>query len=203
MGTDIHPRVQVRQGSKWVTVKDDGPKYNDGKYTWTILTDRNYRLFAVLANVRNGFGFAGVPTGSVVQPISKPRGLPDDVVDDGDFGDHDFSWVTLRELQEYPWNEAHRSRGVVSWHQYEKWDKQSCPANHSGGIMGIGIITVSGPEAENIIARGHHNPDKLYVEVTWQDTIETNCNAFIDKVIPWLATLGAPDDVRLMFGFDS
>lgn len=43
------------------------------------LKDRNYDVFAILANVRNGTGFAGIKTSSGFDPIDTPRGLPDDL----------------------------------------------------------------------------------------------------------------------------
>lgn len=43
---------------------------------------RNYDVFAILASVRNGVGFAGVITGSGFNPIDNPRGLPDDLSDE-------------------------------------------------------------------------------------------------------------------------
>lgn len=46
--------------------------------------NRHYQLFAVLADVRNGRGFAGVKTGEVVTPIAEPRGYPDGFEVDGD-----------------------------------------------------------------------------------------------------------------------
>ena len=36
-------------------------------------------LFAILAGVRNGYGFAGCDTGDGFRPIAPPRGLPGDV----------------------------------------------------------------------------------------------------------------------------
>lgn len=72
MGTDIHVVFQKKEGDAWVDIPHN---YNE---------DRHYQLFAVLAGVRNGVGFAGVRTGDPVRPISKPRGYPEDfaVVDD-------------------------------------------------------------------------------------------------------------------------
>lgn len=40
---------------------------------------RNYDVFAMLANVRNGYGFAGTLTGSGFKPLSDARGLPADL----------------------------------------------------------------------------------------------------------------------------
>src|ERR1700691_1564806 len=66
MGCDIHPYVEVRKNGTWVKADVKVP---DG---------RNYWTFAKLANVRNGFGFAGCDTGDAVVPICEPRGLPAD-----------------------------------------------------------------------------------------------------------------------------
>lgn len=41
--------------------------------------DRNYDVFAILGNVRNGYGFAGTPTSTGFEPISDCRGLPEDL----------------------------------------------------------------------------------------------------------------------------
>lgn len=41
--------------------------------------ERSYNTFAILANVRNGSGFAGVKTGDGFNFISEPRGLPKDL----------------------------------------------------------------------------------------------------------------------------
>lgn len=90
MGADIHSYAEVRQSSnsKWLPAINNMP------------CDRNYWAFAVLADVRNGIGFAGIKTGSPVTPIAPPRGLPDDRAEiAGDLGDHSYSWVTLAELR--------------------------------------------------------------------------------------------------------
>lgn len=43
---------------------------------------RNYDWFSILADVRNGIGFAGVKTGGRFSVISSPRGLPEDISND-------------------------------------------------------------------------------------------------------------------------
>jgi hypothetical protein len=47
---------------------------------WNHPTDlgRNYNLFSILADVRNGVGFAGCKAGEGFEPISMPRGFPVD-----------------------------------------------------------------------------------------------------------------------------
>lgn len=67
MGTDIHGVLETRY---------------DRETRWfpecTMEDDRNYAVFAMLANVRNGRGFAGIETHVPIQPISEPRGWPRD-----------------------------------------------------------------------------------------------------------------------------
>jgi len=68
MGTDIHGVFQ---------------RYDQDRAQWRDVSsnydqDRHYQLFAVLADVRNGIGFAGTATGEAVQPIAERRGLPVD-----------------------------------------------------------------------------------------------------------------------------
>lgn len=116
MGTDIHGVFQRFDGEHWVDIPSE---YDQG---------RHYQLFAVLAGVRNGTGFAGIQTGEVVTPISEPRGLPDDFKVDGDIhpiaslsvmtkwrqkyhaadeplevwmGDHSHTWLTAAEMLEW------------------------------------------------------------------------------------------------------
>jgi len=75
MGTDIHSIAQVKRDGKWVTVAIG------------IAGDiRSYDTFAMLANVRNGRGFAGVRTSTGFPVIHEPRGLPNDLDRDEDNG---------------------------------------------------------------------------------------------------------------------
>ena len=69
MGCDIHTVMQVKRKNGWKTI-----------YSNVGGEDRDYNSFAVLADVRNGSGFAGVKTGDGWVPIDFPRGLPEDFV---------------------------------------------------------------------------------------------------------------------------
>ncbi|WP_206689631.1 hypothetical protein, partial [Streptococcus pseudopneumoniae] len=44
------------------------------------LSNRNYDLFGIIGNVRNGTGFAGVVLGTGWPSIADHRGLPEDYV---------------------------------------------------------------------------------------------------------------------------
>jgi len=65
--------------------KEDPERYNSLKNGgWANLNEfmdspsenRNYDWFSVLANVRNGYGFAGIKTGEGFKVIAQPKGFP-------------------------------------------------------------------------------------------------------------------------------
>ena len=127
MGCDIHIFTQRKNNSgKWVSadffVKNDyyDPESEDydSKNEYELIQiygHRNYTVFGILADVRNyKGGFLG--TERYAQPISEPKGLPDDLDDylksyfDEWAGDiHSMSYLTLKEIKEY----AVKSRGNI------------------------------------------------------------------------------------------
>jgi hypothetical protein len=66
---------------------------------------RDYDLFAILADVRNGYGFGGFGSGEAVEPMSSGRGLPGDISPEAKTqactGDHSATWVSLLEILNY------------------------------------------------------------------------------------------------------
>ena len=208
MGCDIHPHVERRVNGKWERVP----------YAPEEISRRNYDTFAILGNVRNGRGFAGVVTGSGLPYISDSRGLPPDMAkpltlgmpyhseyfesqdwsnDDladlrGDYGDHSQSWVTLAELEAYDWAHEITEIGILSRAEYDAWDKTSWPKQCCGGIAGPGVVVGAA-----------NQPSVTHIQVEWKTTCAEAAGEFYTIVLPWLRTVGAPDDVRLVFGFDS
>ncbi|HZN64723.1 MAG TPA: hypothetical protein VFB66_05440 [Tepidisphaeraceae bacterium] len=209
MGCDIHLFVETREpGGKWVLasvlrecsfcsgtgVTPEGYR-EPGKPCWFCrhipgkvsgFGDRSYDTFAILANVRNGHGFAGIETGGGFISIDDPRGLPgdmsaelkslcDDYDDDrweeldakygaGSLGDHSFSWLTLAELLAYNWRQVATKTGVVSLEQFRKWDASGggWPDGWCGSISGPGITMVSNAEMRGLIAGGRKEPEEPY-----------------------------------------
>jgi len=215
MGCDIHPCVQRRFDGAWEFVLIPGADQDDSRNRgdiWWGLCGRNYDLFAVLADVRNGVGFAGCITGEVIRPISAVRGLPPGFAEGAlpkwagkyadadalDLGEHSFSWVTLAELAAYDWDASRRCFGVMDRRDFEAWDGTSPPANWSGGVFGRSVVSVT-----EKVARARPAGDWTHVQVTWRQTMRQSCPLFVGATLPWLRTLGVPDDVRLVFGFDS
>jgi hypothetical protein len=249
MGTDIHPVVEVRTNGVWQVYqpperpyqwfRPDDPVTEFNTPTVRTLPDcfhaRDYRKFAILGDVRNGSGFAGVEIFKPVVPISSSRGLPDDFsgveqqydeekeeYDDGvDLGDHSVGWVTLRELLEYDWTETMENVGVVSErHFLDCLINKHDPTDYSGGISGGGIVTVSpqgylalfgkteGPFHHVKTGTRTYDPKvRYYVQMRWEESLSEATKHWREPMIEYLTALvpegGTPDDVRLVFGFDS
>lgn len=135
MGCDIHVCCERKNyEGKWINC--DHFKFNpyfdsdsdgddeeiDKWWIVPIFDDRNYALFATLADVRNR---------GYITPISEPRGLPDDIhyitkaLSDswGDVG-HSHSYYTLRELEDYMSNAPTITySGMISEEQASNLDK--------------------------------------------------------------------------------
>jgi len=226
MGTDIHVCVERRVNGVWNAVlKTRGYSKEDSLYWLDI--DRNYSLFAILADVRNGFGFAGCDTGDGFVPISKPRGLPPDVsakiLRDYDEGwGHSISWLTLQEILDYDWTQITKRRGWVNGIEYFNWIQYNrrlgeSPDSWSGGMYGPDIkhITVAemDEEIKKIEQQNSHYHDQIkaieetlknvYCKVEWEQPYYKCCRRFWSDVIPQLLRLGKPEDVRLVFWFDN
>jgi hypothetical protein len=203
MGTDIHPLVQVRVDDRWVN-----HEWPDGstRYRWDLteesplasrafmgLNARNYSLFAILAGVRNGFGFAGTRWGEPVEPIAPERGLPEDyshvdVYGDDDelenwLGDHSYTWMTLKEVLDWPgWNSPMKKCGMVK--KDVERDAVGRPTEWCGGVSGQG--------AED------------YEFEEWQSDPKDVVGWFWSATVPYLKSLADdPKDVRIVMGFDS
>lgn len=206
MGTDIHGVWQKRTQTGW---QDIPSKYKQ---------ERHYSLFAVLADVRNGYGFAGIRTGEFVKPIAEPRGLPSDfeVVDDFHpitdvtctsrewelddmsvwMGDHSFSWLTGSEM--LAWTESAPvvvKTGILEREVYDRWDGESTPDGWCGGISGRDVITVRDSEEEK-----RRQPNWTHIECEWDSDLKQDLAYFFDEVARLVSDHG---EIRFVFGFDN
>lgn len=121
MGCDIHLWVETKNEEDEWEIWPPTPEHatqgqwgffvTGGPGTWW--SGRNYRLFGTLANVRNGWGFAGHRYGETIEPLTDERGVPEDASEEyleqvaaweGD--GHSHTWMTLAELLEYDWNQT-------------------------------------------------------------------------------------------------
>lgn len=233
MGCDIHLYVEVKKDGKWKSVDKWSWPYDEIKdvsHKDSYYNRRNYSLFAILADVRNGSGFAGIKTGDGFNIISEPKGVPHDiskeVLEICDFwnGDgHSHSWFTLKELIEFDWTQKTRRIGWVNSLSYVKWDKErdDSPGSFCGGVSGGSIRHLTEDEMNshlNFIKNSfnlkhnwelieyieNHEPLKgYYCQVEWEQTYYSCCSEFWSSTIPRLLALGNPEDVRIVFWFDN
>lgn len=215
MGCDIHFYVETRGADGlWKSVdtwvNDDG--YIRVPYEKRFYDARNYDLFAILADVRNGYGFAGVKTGDGFNIISKPRGLPADVSpevracsDQWDWDGHSHSWFTVAELKAFDWNQETRHQGWVGESDFKHYIKNGKPNSWCGGVGGITIEKVSMTDMTDII-KGTFVIDRTksyYTLVSWTEKYSDSVSEFLNETIPKMEKLGPTNDVRCVFWFDN
>ena len=228
MGTDINLITEYRDvNGKWhfADVFPNRKRYDwsESLYPDSLFLERDYTMFAILGNVQNGHGFAGVYTHDPLPFISDCRGIPnleadtraaiiypdddhdEDAWENDDIvwmGDHSFSWVTFAEYLAYDWERPMQSGGVVTMAALKEWtledkDHQRPPPGWSGGISGPNIEIVSEDEGRKRIAEGNIHKD-LYAECRWGQAIKYRVAASDETIrsnaIRRLRHFGIPED---------
>lgn len=230
MGTDIHmvaqamlpdgtwedipcpPELQPEWIQRWCAEEPDVAR----RYQYQWFDDRNYVVFGVLADVRNGRGFAGIDTGDRVIPIAPPRGLPEDFTLEGvpfdpdypdeplsgtghhrgvSMGDHSFSWLELLEIETYDWDQTIVKRGVVALDEYRRWraSGEDNPDGWAGDVGGGDVVVI--PEGGDLRGATH-------VRCEWKTPLRPFAENFL-KTMKGLRQLCGERPTRIVFGFDS
>lgn len=194
MGCDIHLSVEAKGGEhgRWRRL-DRTISIPDWRSTTPYRLDwgdhRNYNAFAMLANVRNGFGFAGIDLGEGFEPIDTPRGLPADcsieVQEDSDnwgVDGHSHSWFTLRELLNLEhtgyWNKVTTHRGMITEPVLEKAREQGIVKSESGSNVVLSESPdtwagwISGEMAGNVYS------------ASWEETYRESAGWLLHSTIP-------------------
>lgn len=225
MGCDIHAFIEVKNGNGWQyydwrkefengTYEDGSPSHDWKKmFDHPLYIGRNYDLFSILANVRNGRGFAGVPTGLGFKPIDMPRGLPNDTTlevkqesEDWGIDGHSHSWLSLKELTDYDYEQTTIHFGVVHENTYRQFKETGKPPeSYSGDVWGSAIVKLSPAEMDLIISGKMQREDgkEYYTTIQWPETYRQSVGEAWFNTLAELAKLGKPEDVRLVFWFDS
>lgn len=235
MGTDIHPYVEYQKDGKWLTGdhwevdEEDKEIYETPKpvarvqYHQQVYNQRNYRLFAALANVRND--------GDKIIPIHELRRLPTDLSPEltawtemagiGEFYSdyHSHNWATLAELLAYDWTQMVTHQGVVEAQEYVRFSRgfhdeaTRHPQSYASSVAG-GESVVMKPEDfdEKYPDAKKYDDDPewkgLWVRCQWKRPLNLDCSHFIGAVFPALLAIAmregiGHDDVRLLYWFDS
>jgi hypothetical protein len=206
MGCDIHLYVERRTDSGWEHVPDHSKEWGDPA-NW--FNGRNYDLFSILADVRNGTGFAGVKTGDGFRPIDTPRGLPVDVslvvresAEEWGVDGHSHSHLTVAEILAYDWDQETVKTGLFKDNDRERFPDggraewvqdfadryKELPSN-----VGEWCADVFGPSANQ------------YKRVTWTTAYHRCVSGDWWASVARAARLskGALSDVRFVFWFDN
>lgn len=172
-----------------------------------VYDGRNYDLFALLADVRNGNG---------IDPISEPKGIPDDSCEEikGESEDwgcdgHSHSYYTLAELKEYidsHKDDYYESNGYVSRSEYVEFIKDKCPHSWCGGIYGGDVCIIPNDDMYKIILgtyKNYNSNKSYYTYITWKSSIISDTG--LDKIVAKIATISDDndEDVRMVFWFDN
>ena len=238
MGCDIHMWAEIKKKPnnpeakpEWRTVarefkskyyREDETAtyitYGEGKEFGSyedneILTDhpyegRNYNVFAILANVRNGRGFAGVDTGDGFVPIAEPRGIPEDASDYykhqveayGENG-HSHSYLTLQELLDYDWHgQSTVHRGWVNLENYRIYKETGKPKEWFGEVRG-GLVKHVANEDMELPGVDEYT----YTQVEWRETYAESAKDFLEALEKLKEISKRKDvlDVRIVFFFDN
>jgi hypothetical protein len=188
MGTDIHYFVERRTPDGWQRCDCD---IYCGE-------ERNYVLFAILADVKR-------LTNSGFEPIVPPRGFPPDspTVGQTDLSDdscyHNATWLTLKELLDFPWQEKTRQyTGWVDASQYRLFKQAGRPERFVDQTADF----VSNEEMDRRLREGA-GTEGLLTLISFGIPYAEFAGPFVTETLPRLRQLGEPEDVRLIVYFDS
>lgn len=230
MGCDIHCTWEVRKDGVWENqdeFKEEpwGPSVTGREILWK----RNYRLFAMLANVRNGYGVAGSDTGDGLEPIAEPRGIPEDAAEitkrwAEDLDGHSRSHHTLAQLLSYDLTRKTTLRGFVNAREFHLWDghwrnEGESPKSWSSGVWGPKIRKVEEEEMRELlllhVPKGVYGKEldehldaeplqHVYTHCEWDRFYWQLAGELTEKAIPIMLAAKVPyDDVRIVFYFDN
>ena len=168
-------------------------------------------MFAILADVCNGRGFAGCKTGDGFNIIDEPRGLPNDVssevksqAESWDGDGHSHSWFTLAELESFDWDQTTKHEGWVNYREFVQYIKLGHPTSWCGGVSGGDIKHVSINEMMEYVKNDTPSEyEHCYTLVSWVEKYRDSVESFLTETIPKMKALGDARNVRAVFWFDN
>lgn len=203
MGCDIHIYVERKIRGKWCDcdyfVKNHSSIYSSEFIRIETLGDRNYALFATLANVRN-YGGADY--------ICEPKGFPDDASEyvkseyENWLGDaHSCSYLTLKELIDFQ-KEKHplKRRGMISPEAQKQLDECGIlPDTWCQGTNQPGYEFREWEEDVDILAHIVNDLKKRADEFNMIYSFAWDSNNEMTRISAYKAA----DDIRIVFWFNN
>jgi len=209
MGTDIHIFAERKQRDGTWELFDEPesqeyPQLNGGhsRIPRSIYDGRNYGLFAILANVRNG-----LRSEELFKTIDELRGVPDDLsplaktyYGDG-AGWHNATWYYLEEIQDYDWSQVMQHTGFVKkkyaklfkgnpiGFPWEKLNKLQNPKSKPG-------------QATFTTGAAAYSADSNSVKVRWRESYRETAKHLLSE-LDRFKKVKKPLSVRIVMWFDS
>jgi hypothetical protein len=238
MGCDIHLYTDKRIDGVWKPIdsfeRDTPDNNNPNGYLFSkggLYKGRNYDLFAILANVRNGHGFAGVKTGAGFNPIAQPKGVPADatveyreIVEQWGSDGHSHSYFTLRDLLDYDWTQTTQKEGFTAFPEWQQWagwrrsDGQG-PESYCGGVSGPSVKHIEAGQMDELVKTYRSLRSEAerqafekehastYSVAAWETDYASATGNFWSRTMPRLLAMAGGlkgvDDVRICFFFDN
>lgn len=182
-----------------------------------LYNGRNYDLFSMLADVRNGY----VSNGNtyMITPIDDPRGVPSDAsdaykeyVDEWGVDGHSHSYFTLTELDTPYWLGTERFGGYVMPESFKAYMEQRNFGYHISTVPPVvdkeRATVISNEEMEAYVTSDKYDPFRrnLMTFVEWDMPRFKLDSYFYNEVLGYLRKLGedyGSDNVRIVFFFDN
>jgi hypothetical protein len=221
MGCDIHLFVEVKQNGKWQSVSEMRDCY----------IERNYHMFALLGGVRNYDEITPISELKGIDKNSGRdfKIQAEYYNSDG----HSYSNLTLRELLDFDWTKKVLKKGyldIVQWANFrsigkpsgysrdisghhieifkpeafeEAWRKYSFAMGLEKYILPSKAITNEEEEKRFAFFLAPNRKTYPVCDAEWEIPIYENTSHFWSCIMPRLLALGAPEEVRINFFFDS
>jgi len=235
MGSDIDLFVEKRNADgKWelmfpapeLAEQLHGEHERDRKYGpdhmpgWAWYSQRNYRLFGLLAGVRgqvdSPWEHRGIPKDSPIETLDA-----DDRIGRSRWDGHSHSYVTLAEFKVYNWGTLLPQLGWMNVNEYRHFKDKGDWIGYAQGVGGTDVKRISNEEMDQLFEDGtlieFARPEKPDVKfwmaadekttyvtmVEWFEPMKKACGLFLNKTLPQIENLGGnPEDIRLVYWFD-
>jgi hypothetical protein len=232
MGTDIHIWVEAQTDNGWMDISTRAIKQKRVDLS-TILTlptedqqakifeyfagnpeNRNYMVFAYLADVRNGYGFAGCEIFNPIEPCFEGRGYPNNTSIDTDLCNHSPTHFTVDEILKHKgWEQPIKEIGCVEYGHWKEFiDSQktdnplSAPMTYCGSVSG-GDTSITHANRFESIDPQSEDIKNIYIKGSWtvQNPLkDTNFFKWLQgEEMASLIEQYGEENLRIIVNFDS
>ncbi|MEZ6129021.1 MAG: hypothetical protein R3C59_10080 [Planctomycetaceae bacterium] len=205
MGTDILYHAEKHVDGKWSILTDES---GDREFFY-FGAERNYELYEILCGtVEPETGL----TSRGFEPIAPLRGVPDDYPPLPDNRNDDgHSWLLLKELIDFPWEEKQRHwEGFANAENFRLFLEggrfRFSPTKPRHPYSPVPFPkpewrVVSNDEMFDLICGWEPVPDNVFTPIEFDRTYYSSAPYIRLNTIPMLLEHGTPEQIRILFWF--